>query len=141
MEGIHLNIGAILGAALAKIALGMVWYSPLLFIKPMLKAIGLKEKDMKASMGKGIAFDIFSSTAMAFVLAHAIKYAQMAQPQMLGGLAGGLFVSFWNWFGFIALIFMGNVIFEKRSWTYFLINSGFFLVAFLLMGAILALWA
>ncbi|MGH9389878.1 MAG: DUF1761 domain-containing protein, partial [Vicinamibacteria bacterium] len=42
--------------------------------------------------------------------------------------------------GWVALGIGIVALFERRSWTYILVNGGYFVVAFTVMGAILGAW-
>jgi hypothetical protein len=135
MQQMHLNLLVVLGAGVAKFIVGGLWYSPILFAKPWMKLLGLKESSMKAGMGKAMLVELVGCVLMAYVLAYAIHYAN-AQGAVQGMMAG-----FWNWLGFIATIQIHSVIFEKKPFNLFLINTSFQLVGCLLMGAILVLWS
>ena len=77
---------------------------------------------------------MFASTAMAFVLAHAIRYASA------GTLAQGLLVTFWCWLGFVAVVMIASVTYEHRPLKFFGINAGYRFVTMVAMGSILTLW-
>ena len=75
MREIPIHFVAILGAAVAKIAIGALWYSPALFLRPWLRLSGTTEAQMKEGMARALAVDVVGSGLMAFVLVHAIRYA------------------------------------------------------------------
>jgi len=131
---IHLQFGAIIGATVARMAVGALWYSPPLFVKPWMAMAGISDQQMKEGMGKAIGLDLLGSFIMAFVLVHAIRYA--GATTALQGLA----VGFLNWLGFVATILIGSVTYERKPFKYFLINGGYQLVSIMAMGAILAVW-
>ena len=134
MREIPIHFFALLGAVVAKMAIGALWYSPALFVKPWLKLSGITEKQMKEGMGKALVVDFVGSFLMAFVLVHAIRYAGAATA--LQGLA----VGFFNWLGFVAVVTIGTVTYERKPFKLFLLNNGYFLISLLAMGAILAVW-
>jgi hypothetical protein len=136
MQAISMNIWALLGCVVIRMAVGALWYSPLLFLKPWQKVSGVKDKQLKAGMVKGIVGDLVSSLVMAFVLIHAIKYAIPGSHD----LALGLGVSFMNWLGLVATVQVGIMTYEHKPFKYFLIVSGYQLVTLLLMGVVLTLW-
>jgi hypothetical protein len=47
---------------------------------------------------------------------------------------------FWVWLGYIASYVLTSVAFENRSWKYYFINTGYWLVGALMMGVILTVW-
>jgi len=71
MQPVPINIWALLVAALAKMVVGMIWYSPAMFLKPWMKLVGRSPEDMKAGMAKGLTTDAIGALVMAFVLVHA----------------------------------------------------------------------
>jgi hypothetical protein len=52
----------------------------------------------------------------------------------------GMKTAFWVWLGFVATTSATNAIFAGRSRNLWVIDSGYFLVALLLNGWILAVW-
>ena len=130
----NMNAVGIIGAGVARMAIGALWYSPLLFVKAWSKLAGVSEAQMKAGMAKALTIDVIGSLLMSFVLIHSIRYAGATTP--LEGMA----VAFWHWLGFVAVATIGNVTFERRPFKLFLINNGYMLVSLLVMGAILAVW-
>ncbi len=48
--------------------------------------------------------------------------------------------AFWAWLGLIAPVQLGSVLWESRSWKYFLINTSYQLVALTLVTLINAYW-
>lgn len=134
MKEIPINFWAVLVAALVKMVVGAIWYSPPLFAGPWQKLTGVSEADMKAALPKAMAVDLIGSLVMAFVLVHAVVYAGAST------LALGAAVGFLNWLGFVATVAIAQVTYERRPLRLFLINNGALLVSLVLMGAILAVW-
>jgi len=136
MPEIAPNPWAMLGCVVIRMAVGAVWYSPVLFLKPWLKASGVSDEQMKRGFAKAIVTDLIFSLIMAFVLLHAIRYALPTSHSIGLGLA----VGFLNWLGFIVPVQAGSMTYEKRPFGYFAINSGYQLVTILIMSAVLILW-
>jgi hypothetical protein len=134
MRDIPIQFFPILVAALVKIVLGALWYSPALLIRPWRRMTGITEERMREGMTKAVVMDIIGSFVMAFVLFHAIRYAEAST--ILQGLAVGFFC----WLGFIAVATITTVTYEKRPFALFVLNNGYLLISLLLMGAILAVW-
>jgi hypothetical protein len=72
---------------------------------------------------------------MAFVL------AQLCTWRNASTAARGASLGVLMWIGFVAPTIYTNYIYEMRSNTLFLINVGYVLVGFILMGAILGAWS
>ena len=131
-------------AAIANMALGFAWYGPV-FGKQWVTMMGWSKEEMekgKEKMQKEgwktylLAF--ISSLLMAYVLHHSIVFA--SSYFLIYGLNAGLMSGFWSWLGFIVPVTLSTVLWEGRSWKLWALNSGYYLVALLIMGMILALW-
>ena len=95
----------------------------------------MKESDMKKdNMAKMMAIGFISSFIMAYVLAYVLMAFDATTAAM--GAEGG----FWLWLGFIATLTSGDVTWGGKSWTLWLINNVNWIVALVLMGAIIAHW-
>ncbi len=134
MREIPIHFFAILGATVTRVVIGALWYSPALFLNTWLKLAGVTEAQMKEGMGKAVAVDVVGSFIMAFVLVHAVRYAgATTAPE-------GMAVGFFNWLGFVAVVTIGTVTYERKPFKLFLLNNGYFLISLVVMGAILAVW-
>ena len=135
-----INYAAVVGAAVASMVLGFLWYGPL-FGKPWMAIMGFTKESMekaKKGMGKNYALMTLGSLVMAYVLAHSLIFA--ATYTKTSGMQAGLMVGFWNWLGFIAPVEMGAQLWGGKPWKLFVINAGYYLVSLCVMGVILALW-
>jgi Protein of unknown function (DUF1761) len=132
MRPIPIHFFAILSAAAAKMLIGALWYSPALFLNTWFRLSGVTEEQMKARFGTAIATDFVGSLIMAFVLVHAIRYAEATTA------LSGMIVGFFNWLGFIAVVTIGNVTYLQKPLGLFLLMNGYLLLSLLAMGAILA---
>lgn len=130
----HINHLAVLVCAMVNLALGAIWYSPLLFYKAWKQENNLTDEQLKKinpAKVYGITFvlSVIISYNMAFFLGD-------TKTGMAWGTAAGLLTGF----GFCALIFTIVGLFELRSWKYIFINSGYIIVYFTLIGFILGTW-
>ena len=129
----HLNLLAILGAALVTFVVGGLWYSPALFHRPWMRANRFADADLAGgnmAMIFGLAF-VFA-IGMAFNLAMFLNAPDTTLAW--GATAGGL-ASIWVVLG------IGTVaLFERRPAAYTLINGGYWVVSLVLMGAIIGGW-
>ena len=72
------NLWAVLGAAVATMVIGFLWYSPLLFAKPWMLAMGYDPQDkakiaeMQKSAGPLYGISFLASLLAAFVLGKII---------------------------------------------------------------------
>ena len=134
MQEVPINWWAILAAIVVNFVIGGVWYSPALFVRPWLAAAGVDKATFDKGLPQALVVDLVASLIMAFVLVHAIRYANA------DSLGAGLFVTFWNWLGFVVAVLAGQVTYEHKPVSYFAINAGYRFVAMMAMGAILTLW-
>ncbi len=141
IASVSINYLAVLVAAIAGMVIGALWYSPVLFAKPWMKALGKSESDMESmrkGAGKGYAVSMLGALVLAYVLVHFIYYVKSATGTT--GLGVGLSTGFWAWLGFEVTSHISSVVFEGRSIKLYYINMGYHLVELLVMGAILASW-
>src|ERR1700693_6496515 len=96
MHELHLLVLPILGAAVAKMALGALWYSNALFFKPWIRLSGITEDQVKQGLPKALVVDFIGSFLMALVLFHTIRWSGAH------AVLEGLFVGFLNWLRFVA---------------------------------------
>lgn len=131
---VSFNYLAILVATVSTFVLGGLWYSPALFARAWMKEVGINPD---APGGKGDTGRIFG---LAFILEFLMAFILAAfigpQATALSGLGVGAAAGF----GWVALSFGVNYLFERRSLRLFLINAGYLGVSFCLMGAILGAW-
>ncbi len=129
----HLNLWAVLTATLAAFALGGLWYSPALFGGIWKKANGFAEDPGKAGQGRIFAI------AFVFTLIMAVNLAMFLNDPKTT-MAWGATAGFLAGFGWIALGIGVVSLFERRPWTYVLVNGGYMTVALVVMGAIIGGW-
>jgi len=133
MEPVHFNFAAIFVAALLSFALGGLWYSPLLFARAWMNEAGLSEqKTRDAPMGRIFGLAGLASLVMAFNLAAFIG------PK--ASLGFGLFAGAAAAIGWVAMSLGVIYLFEQRSLKLWLINSGYQMLAYTLMGGVLGVW-
>lgn len=128
-----INPLALLVAGVIYTLLGSLWYSPWLFGKDWLEYCGLKSEDCKCCS---------SSFLWAFLNSLVIALGLSVLVILTGAVTAGegACLAFWAWLGFVATTLMSGVIWEKRSFHWWLINAGFSLVGLLIIGALLAVW-
>ena len=136
----NLNLLAVLVAAISTMVVGFVWYSPILFAKPWMREMGYdpndksKVQEMQKSAGPAYFGSFVASLVSAFVLA---LFLHQMRAQSFGL---GLLVGSHVWLGFVATVQLTGVLFMKQSMKLFAINTGYQLVCYLVMGAILGVW-
>jgi len=142
------NLVAVLGAAIASMVIGAIWYSPNMFGKKWMKltmkmqmpkgaskkAIAQMKEQMQKSMMKGYALTFVTTLITAYVLA--------VLARLIGAttVMGGAEIGFLAWFGFVATNSLGGYIWENDPIDMYFLKAGFTLVSLVVMGAIVAFW-
>ena len=136
----HLNFLAVLVAGISTMLVGFLWYSPVLFAKPWMREMGYDPNDktrteeMKKSAGPAYLGSLAASLISAFVLALFLHWMR-AEGARVGAMTG-----FHAWVGFVATVQFTGALFTKQSMKLLAIHSGYQLVCYLVMGAILGAW-
>jgi Protein of unknown function (DUF1761) len=130
MKSIEFEFLSVLIATIIYMAIGFLWYSPFLFKKQWLKYFKPNIKNMKMDLKTFI----FSSTS-AFVLCAI--FSLLIGFLEVNTALDGLFVGFGIWFGFVATTQLSAVIWKKEAFGLFLIDSGYYLISFCIIGAFL----
>lgn len=139
MQDAYINYTAVLVAGLIPMVMGFIWYGPL-FGKPWMQMVGMTPKMMeeakKKGMGKKYTLMFFGALVMSYVLAQIVDYSFSAT------ITEGMSVGFWVWLGFVATTMLSSSLFAVKSKpvALFALDSGYYLVCLMLMGALLAVW-
>lgn len=136
---VEVNLLAIIIAAVAAMAVGFLWYGPMLFGKQWMKLMGYTEESMekaKKSMGKMYSISFALSLVTAYVLSHVMTLSENFFHY--GRLETGVMTAFWMWLGFIMPVQLTAEIFGSKKWNLFGINTGYQLVSVLAMGFTIA---
>ena len=140
MKFMGVNLWAILVSALATVVVGFVWYSPLLFARPWMVLMGYDPDDkakiaeMQKSAGPSYMLSLVACVLSAAVLGKIIAIATINTP--LYGMKMGLAV----WLGFVTTVQLTNSLFSRQPAKLYAIKTGYQLVCFLAMGAIMGAW-
>jgi hypothetical protein len=133
-----INYAAVVVSALGYWVLGGIWYSPVLFGNKFIELIGWSPEQLARVQAEGagaqLALAFVGSLVATYVLAHLVRYTS-AEDATAGAKTG-----LWLWLGFIVTTNLNTVFFEFRPLGLYLINIGYHLVAFVAMGALLAVW-
>ena len=127
----------VLASAIVMYAIGLVWYSPILFgnmwkrlsgVDTTTKLVGRKAY---ATLGLGLVSSVVSAYVLGIVINNSVILS----------LHQGLLIGFWMWFGFVVPVFLSQYLWStnKRPITAYLIDVGQLLVAFVIGSLILTL--
>ena len=140
----QLNYWAVLAAMAAVIAIGFLWYGPILG-KAWMKEMGMSpgQKPGPGVMQRAMILMVIGSLLTAAMLALGVELWRLSDWR-LGPSAPnatyGFFAAFFAWIGFHVPLLLGSVAWENRSWKLFYINAAYQFVSLQAMGVILAHW-
>ena len=146
MPVVPINYFAILVCGVASVVLGFIWFGPL-FGKTWMRLAGMPDDAMerakadpamKRKMYTGYFIAFVAALIGAVVLDHNLVFGSAYLH--MSGLSAGFQAGFWNWLGFTVPPTLGMVLWEGKSWKLWTIINAYWLLLFLIMGAILALW-
>lgn len=128
-----INYWAVLAAAVASFVIGGLWYSPVLFYRRWLYAAARTEEqlshgNMAVIFGGSLLLQLLAAFVLAMFLGAEVDVA-------FGASAGFMVGAAW-----VATAFGVVYLFERRPLALFLINGGYNVVAYTVMGAILGAW-
>jgi hypothetical protein len=122
-----INVFALVIAIVAGAAVGALWYSPVLFLRPWSRAAG-----RRPAQGGGVyAVTFLSQIVGAFCFAWILG----PQPTLIAGILTGFIVGTC----FAAASLAINYAFAARGMTLWLIDGGFHVARFLVFGLVLGL--
>jgi Protein of unknown function (DUF1761) len=130
----HMNPWAVLVSALILWFLGAAWYSPALFVKPWMAALGIVPGGARKGFAVAMISSLIGDFLVALALLHIVLWSGAAS------VGAGCFVGFLCWLGFFAATQFPQGLYERRPARLFAINCGYWLVGLLIVGGLLAAW-
>ena len=131
----NINFLAILVAALSAFVIGWLWYGPL-FGKQWMKLNGFTEEQLKEGGGLSMPVIMLVNYVATALAAFAIAMFIGVESDMSFGIFAGFMIALF-WVGTSRL---NDVLYERKPFGLFLINVGYNLVIYVIMGAILGVW-
>ena len=132
-----LNLWEIAVAALAALVVGALWYSPKVFGKAWQHRVGLSEEELQQGnmaliFGLAFVLNIFVALALSFFVEI---FLMVGATPLTGGLLAAVLALF-----FVATTFGVNYLFSRRSMKLYLIDVGYLVITFFVMGVIIGAW-
>ena len=157
----NVNFLALLLAAISTLLVGFIWYNPKVFGTIWMKEAGLKEEDMKgANMVKMFGLSILYAFLISFILQMLVIH-QFGALGMVGGdpsIAKPSYEAFMTDYGtafrtfkhgalhgfmtglFLVFPLIGTgALYERKSFKYVMVTSGFWIVSMTIMGGIICM--
>lgn len=133
MENFYINHLAVFVSAVTSLAIGALWWSPILFAKPWQAANGLTDEQLaKMNPIKTFGLTLLIAWVMSYNLA---AFLGAPGTTWQWGVGAGLLTAVW-----VAGMFIIIALFEQRSLKYIAINCGYVIVYFAVIGFILGIW-
>ncbi len=134
-DAMTFNLWAVLVSVAVNMAVGMLWYSPVLFGNIWLKLVDKKAEDIsKDDSNKSMGLAIIPAIVSAFGLAVLIGISgavTVADALIAGSLAS---------VAFSGMSSLNLVFFENRSFKLTLLHAGYAFASFNICAIILTLW-
>ena len=137
MDFSGINIWELIVAALSNFVLGFLWYGKPLFGTAWQKLAGLSDEDIQ---GGNMALIFGLSFILNFIIAAFISvFAEIAMMLGTSAILAGIFAAI-ICLGFVATTFGINYLYHRKPMKLYLINVGYFMVSFFIMGLIIGAW-
>ncbi|TPD65689.1 DUF1761 domain-containing protein [Flavobacterium microcysteis] len=158
----EVNFLALLVAALSTLVVGFIWYNPKVFGTAWMNSAGLTEEKLKgANMAKIFGLSIVFAFLMAFILQFLVIHqwgvlgVTGGDPKKVGPVYDAFMAQYGTAYrtfkhgalhGFMTGLFFTfplvaiNAMFERKSWKFIFINSGYWIVNLTIMGGIICAW-
>ena len=128
-----INWLSVVVATVVAFMLGGLWYSKALFGNAWMQEVGLTEEAVKnANMARTFGSTIILQIIAAIALSAFLGTDSTWQSGLHTGLWVGLF--------WITTAYGVTYLFEQRSLRIFLINAGYYVVLYAMMGTIIGAW-
>jgi len=130
----EVNLLAVLAATLATMVVGMLWYAPPVLGKIWMRETGMTPEKAQQGMVRSFAIGVTANLLLSFCLSLLL---QMVRP---GSLPAALLFGSVLWLGIVVPTELSEVAWERRTWTLFLIDTGWSLLSFIVITVILYSW-
>lgn len=129
----NINWLSVIVATVAAFIIGALWYSSVLFGKVWQKELGLSDEKIK-NANMSVIFG--TSFVLEFIAAFVLEMFIGSEANVTTGIIAGALVGI----AWVATAIGTNYLFARKSFRLFLIDSGYFVLLFIVMGGILGAW-
>ncbi len=109
------------GAVVAML-IGMLWYSPLLFVKPWMALSSNSHESLKKAKVSRPGKTYFAAFVVCVLMSGAVHF--FVQTLAMHTVIEAVFIAGMLWLGFIATTLFSGVLWERKPFGLFLINAG-----------------
>ena len=132
----NINYLAVVVGFVMNMAAGALWYSPLLFARPWMALNNLTEEAIRESVSATPGYIVSIIASVIIVLAIAVVAELAGADALIDGLLIGLIAGV----GFVATTAASSYTFESRGIKHYLINTGYPISTFVIIGAVIGVW-
>ncbi|HEY4496986.1 MAG TPA: DUF1761 domain-containing protein [Candidatus Paceibacterota bacterium] len=136
MYTLDINFVVVILAAIASMALGMIWYSPIGFGKKWMSLVGVSVDAKPKGAMKSYFLSFFAAIIMAYVLSLFIINAPPVS------ISSAIQIAFWVWIGFVATTNISEYLFSPtpKPMALFVLNAGYHLASLMTMAIVISIW-
>ena len=131
----QINFWAVIVAALASFIVGWLWYGPL-FGKLWMKLNGFTPEKLREEKGLPMPLIMVVNYVATALAAFSIAMFIGSEADASFGIFAGLMIALF-WIGTSRL---NDMLYERQPFKLYLINLGYNLVIYVIMGAVLGAW-
>jgi len=139
MFGGAVDFWDVVAASIVGYIFGWLWHGPL-FGKMWMKLARVSAADVAKTKKKKMNGKLILTFVGIFVMAYV--FARLGQAAGAVTAMQGAILGFWIWLGFFAATtLLGSVLWEGKSWDFFVFKGLYWLVYLMMMGALLVAWS
>ncbi len=131
---IEVSFWPILASGVAAVLIGWIWYHPKVFGSEWMRMSGITP-EMAERGKKRMPLVVLIGLCASMLVAYVMNYFGIAWG--VYDFVGAVELGFWSWLGFVAPTMLGIVLWEHKPFRLYLINTLYWLVAFVVMAFIL----
>ncbi len=133
----EVNWLALVVAAISTMVVGFVWYNPKVFGNVWMKSLGMTEEDaaggnMPVIFGTALVLAFLAAMFISQIVIHGGEEHATFKHGAFHGAMVGVFLA--------TPVLVTNALFERRNLSYMLINAGYWIVSFAIVGGIVCAW-
>jgi hypothetical protein len=132
------NYLAVLVSSIVGMAIGALWYSPVLFGKLWMQWNNVDAQKLKESQEKGMIKNYIVSFVSVLIMMYILGY--FMDLTNVVNVYNGLFVGIALWLGLIATVMINSVLWDDKPVKLYILNISHYLVVLVVASVILSLW-
>jgi len=131
---IEVTFFPILAAGIVSAVIGFVWYHPRVFGSAWMRMSNITPEMVERGKKRMPLYAFFAFLA-SMLAAYVMNYFGIAWG--VYDWIGAVELGIWSWIGFVAPAMLGQVLWEQKPFSLYLINVGYWLVSFVAMAIVL----